>query len=111
MELSTQIVNSVTVIAVVGEVNAATAPELDRLIREQQAQGRYRLVIDLSRADYVSSAGMRVLLVGGKTCRRQGGDLRLAGLPAPVREVLDMAGFTSLFEIREDVAAAVASFE
>lgn len=110
MELSTTTIDAVTVIAVQGEVNAATAPELDKEIREQQAAGNYRLVIDLSQAGYISSAGMRVLLVGLKGCTRQGGDLRLAGLPEPVKEVFDMAGFSPLFELFDDVDAARASF-
>jgi anti-sigma B factor antagonist len=110
MELNKETIDAVTVVAVVGEVNAATAPSLDRLIREEQEGGQFRLVIDLSQAGYVSSAGMRVLLVGGKSCRRNGGDLRLAGLPEPVKEVFDMAGFSSLFELFDDAEAAVVSF-
>jgi len=60
---------------------------------------------------YVSSAFLRVVLSMARNIRQQGGDLRLANLQPPVQAVFDLAGFSELFEIYDDVHAAVASYQ
>lgn len=57
------------------------------------------ITLDLSRVDYVSSSGLRALLVAGKALRPAGRRLALAALQPQVREVFDIAGFSALFEI------------
>jgi anti-sigma B factor antagonist len=110
MDLSTKKVDAVTVVTVIGEINAATSSMLQELLEEQQAEDRHQLLVDLGQAPYVSSAGLRVLLGGLKVARRSGGDLRLLGLQGPVREVFDIAGFSTLFKIYEDMEGALGSF-
>lgn len=110
MDLTTTKVDSVTVIAVTGEVDAATAPFLEQEIHAQQQREVHHLIVDLTQVTYVSSACLRVLLGGLKFSRRAGGDLRLAGLQPAVREVFDMAGFSNLFQIHPDRQTAIDSF-
>ena len=61
--------------------------------------GETRLVIDLSRVDYVSSAGLRVFLMAFKRLTADGGKIVLCSLQEPVRQVFDIVGFYSMFPI------------
>jgi anti-anti-sigma factor len=100
----------VTVIAVTGSVDAATASVLVASFREQLGGGATRIVGDFSRVDYTSSAGLRALLETVKETRQRGGDLRLAAVQPDVLRVLDLAGFTTILKLYGDTEEAVASF-
>jgi anti-sigma B factor antagonist len=100
----------VTVIAVVGSVDGATAPALVASFRERVGEGCIRIVSDFSGVDYTSSAGLRALLETVKEARLRGGDLRLAAVQPDVRRVLDLAGFTGILKLYGDIEEAVASF-
>jgi anti-anti-sigma factor len=100
----------VTVIAVAGSVDSATAPALVAAFRENVAGGRIRIVGDFAGVDYTSSAGLRALLETVKEARQRGGDLRLAAVSPDVRRVLELAGFTSILKLYAGVDEAVESF-
>ena len=73
--------------------------------------GEKAIVLDMSSINYVSSAGLRVLLVAAKKCKSTGHRLALCGLAPEVRMVFDISGFLALFSIypsQEDAVAAVA---
>ncbi|MBN1485321.1 MAG: STAS domain-containing protein [Chloroflexia bacterium] len=110
MELSTERIDTVTLIKLCGDVDANTARDLEQTLSEEQAADHHQLILDMSEVDYVSSAGLRALLGGLKVARSSGGDLRLAALQEPVREVFDISGFSTLFEIFADRQAGLESF-
>lgn len=64
-------------------------------------------MLDLLDTEYLSSAGLRVLVAMSKAAKQGGGELKLAQLAQRVREVLDLAGLTPVFHIYEDVVEAV----
>jgi anti-anti-sigma factor len=97
----------VAVVVLVGRIDAYTAPEAETALAAASADGRH-LVVDLSGADYISSAGLRVLITLVKRSRAEAFELRLCGLQPPVLEVFDIAGFTQLFEIRDSRDEALA---
>ena len=66
------------------------------------------VVIDMTEVAYVSSAGLRIMLIGGKTAKATGKAFSLAGLKPAVAEVFKMSGFDRLLTIHPDVAAATA---
>jgi anti-sigma B factor antagonist len=107
MEISVDKQGDVTIVAVVGSVDALTASALTAQLSELIAENNVRLVVDLSRVDYVSSAGLRTVLGALKESRSRGGDLRLAGAQPNVNKVLQMSGFNSILKAYPDVAAAV----
>jgi anti-anti-sigma factor len=86
------------VIAVGGRVDAETAPQFEAHILELIAGGHLRLVIDLGDLDYINSSGLRALLVAGKRLKSQGGRLLLAAPRELVRQVLQISGFSNMFE-------------
>lgn len=73
------------------------------------AAGRDTLVLDFSRLDYISSAGLRVLMLAAKQARAQGGRIVVAALQPVVREIFEISRFNMVLETQESVDAALAS--
>ena len=116
MEITHKRFNRVDLLAIDGRMDAASAPQLKQQIDSLFDQGRYRLVLDLAGLEYIASPGLRVLIEARKRARDwkltdlEGGDVRIANLPPRIKEVFDLTGFTSLFEIYNDTLEAVGSF-
>lgn len=110
MEIKDRQIGNVTIISLIGSIDAMTAPKITEFIQGQIAKGNIRLVADFSGVDYTSSAGLRVLLGAIKESRAQSGDLRLAGVRPDVFKVLNLSGFTNILKKFDDVDAAVISF-
>jgi anti-anti-sigma factor len=108
VEISTTSHGDATVIAVSGRVDSATAPQFQAHILELIAGGRLRLVVDLGGLDYIGSTGLRALLVAGKRLKPQGGRLLLAAPRELVRQVLQISGFSGMFETYATTEEALA---
>ncbi|GAA2752364.1 STAS domain-containing protein [Kitasatospora cinereorecta] len=94
--------DGVTVVELEGEITSVTSAELQRsLLPLVEAAGR--TVLDLSRVPYISSAGLRtLLLVHRNAVRKQTGTV-LVGLTAEVRFVMASTGFLDFFDVRESI--------
>lgn len=116
MEITHKRFNRVDLLTVKGRLDAMNAPQLKQQFDALFDQNRYRVVLDLSDLEYVASPGLRVLIEARKRARDwkitdlEGGDVRIANLPQRIKEVFDLTGFTSLFEIFPDATEAVGSF-
>ena len=82
-----------------GRLDSSSSPELERILTEQLDAGAQRLVFDFTSLDYISSAGLRVVLLAGKKLRASKGKMVLVGLQDMVREVFEMSGFLALFAV------------
>jgi anti-sigma B factor antagonist len=111
MNLATSQHKRCDLIKVSGRLDNALATRLGDALNAIIEAGRFNIVVDMGEVEYISSAGLHVLLDAQKTCKRWNrGEVVLADVPQPVREVLDMVGFTPLFRFFDDSAAAVGSF-
>jgi anti-sigma B factor antagonist len=110
MEINSERQDNVTIVRPVGFVDAVTSGALADALNGQLKAGNSCLVVDLDRLDYMSSAGLRVLLAAVKDARRQGGDLRLANAKAEVSQVLEMSGFTKVLQVYATLGEAVGSY-
>jgi anti-sigma B factor antagonist len=111
MEITTKQLKRVDVVTVSGRVDSSTAQELDEALKSILEAERYRICMDLSGLEYISSAGIKVLISVLKTCKRWNrGDLRLSNMLPRIAEVFDLAGLTPLFKIYPDIVEAVGSF-
>lgn len=108
MDISEINEGSVLIVAVSGRVDSGTAKQLEEVLPERM-QNTPQLVLDLADVQYVSSAGLRVMLKAAKIARGNGNKLVLAGLAPPVREVFHVSGFEAIFRIADDRAAALAA--
>ncbi len=108
MEITTQRFKHCDLIGIKGKVDSYTAPELIKAIAAVNNAGRYRIVIDMSKLEYMSSAGFRALLLGQRTCKRYNrGEIVLSAVPKRILDAFDLTGFTPLFKFYDDITAAV----
>ena len=107
MDIREETRGDVCVVVAAGRLDSNSAAALEAVL-PARTQANPKVVLDLSEAPYVSSAGLRVLLIGAKAARAAGHKLVLCGLSPSVREVFDISGFTSIFAIEPDVDSALA---
>ena len=107
MEMLVSQHNAICVVALQGKLDAITAPTCEQRLAELIAEGATRLVIDCAALAYISSAGLRSLLVTAKALKAKGGKLLLANVQGSVRTVLEMSGFGTIFAMHDSVAAAL----
>ena len=81
----------------VGEINSVTAPELEEVIKND-LNGVKVLIFDFSELEYLSSAGLRVLLVAQKLMNKKG-PMSLRNVNSNVMEILDITGFSNVLDI------------
>ena len=92
-----------------GRLDAVTVPPVETAFDQQVAAGHVRLIIDLTHVTYISSSGLRVLLRVRRQTQAAGGDIALYAMNERVAEVFEMIGFSKLFRIFPDAAAAAAA--
>lgn len=100
METATTIDGSSATIALVGNLTVATTPDLEAAFAELP-EGVADITLDLSRLDYVASAGLRVIVSQAKKARENGGSVRLENPNDEVMEVLDVTGLVEILEITQ----------
>ena len=110
MEISVSPYKHCDLVKAKGRVDSYTAPQLAEAFNSVTDAGRYKVAFDMSELDFLSSAGLRVLINTQKTCKRYNrGELVLVNIPENIYAALDLAGFIPLFKIYDDVLTAVGS--
>ena len=111
MEVTTTSFKRSDVVKATGRVDSQTAPQLAGAFKAVTDAGRFRLVFDMGEVDFVSSAGLRVMIDTQKTCKRWSrGELVLVAVRPEIHSALDLVGFLPLFRIFDDVTEAVGAF-
>lgn len=110
MDITVSEMRRVTLIEVNGRIDSTNATKLGEALNEQIDAGRHQLVVDLAQVDYMSSAGLRELVAAVKKLRKISGDLRVASPSSRVREVLDLAGLDTIFQMFTTQVEAVGSY-
>jgi len=95
------------IVSVAGRMDAVSAPDFDRRCEDWLVDGQTLFVLDFSGLEYISSAGLRSLLVLAKKLTARKGQVVIAALKDVVREVFTISGFGSIFLIAESVEAAL----
>ena len=98
MELTSKKDGNELTVCLSGELNTLTAPELAALI-DKELGGVQTVVLDFTNCDYVSSAGLRVLLGTFKQMKAAGGDMKLANVGENFLDVLQNTGLDAVFGI------------
>jgi len=111
MEITTQEFKHCELIAIKGRVDSSTAPQLAQALEAMNENGKYKLVVDMTGLEYMSSAGFRALLAAQRNSKKYNrGEVVLVNVPDRIREALELAGFTELFKTFNDTIAAVGHF-
>lgn len=107
MEIRTSTVDSVTVISLNGDLDSKSAPAVqERILPSLPADDR--ILLDLSEVAFVSSAGLRTMLLVYRQAQCVNSAVALVGLTAELRAVLSATGFLSFFVCADDVSKGVA---
>jgi anti-anti-sigma factor len=101
---------AVSILRVSGYVDTTTSPDLERRLQALLKEKRFHIVVDLASVEYISSAGWGIFISEIREIRENGGDLKLAGMIADVREVFDLLEFENILKAYADSEQAVASF-
>ena len=89
--------NGILTLAIEGRLDTVTAPELEKVVNEETADVR-ELILDMKGLEYISSAGLRVLLAAQKKMNKQGA-MKLTAVCDAVMEVFEMTGFADILTI------------
>ena len=99
MELKKEINGNTLNVSICGHVDATTAPELEKSVAGDAAKVN-KIVFDFEKVEYISSAGLRVLLSIHKLMSSKGGEFILTNVSGDVKNVLEMTGFLSFLKVK-----------
>ncbi len=109
MDIQTRKEANATIVSVTGKMDAVTAPEYEKLLRQLMEEGEKSFVNDFSGLVYISSAGLRSILATAKALKAVQGRLLFSGVTGPVKDVFEISGFGSLFQMYDSPDAALKS--
>lgn len=92
-----------------GRVDSNTAQSLQTTVIGRIQEGAKRVVMDLTDTKYISSAGLRVILMAGKQIKAAGGTFVLCGMQPSVHDVFEVTGFLRLFTVSDTREEAVSA--
>ncbi|NMC29397.1 MAG: STAS domain-containing protein [Pelolinea sp.] len=111
MEIKTTPLKRCTLLEVNGRIDSSTAPRLADIFNEITEGGEFHIVFDMGNVEFISSAGLWVMVTAQKKCKRfNRGEVYLAGVPKRIHEAFDLAGFIPYFKVFDSSAEAVGSF-
>ncbi len=102
LEVRKENTGNVTVIIPKGSIDPLTVDEFERALEESLKEGKVKLVLDCSFLDYISSAGLGVLIGHIEEIREKGGDLVICCTSTKVYQIFDLLGFTKIFKFFPD---------
>ena len=102
--------DGLSIIGVDGFLDAHTAPEFEQAIQAEIDAGHLRIIVNCEKLTYISSAGLGVFMSFVEEIRERGGDIKICGLIPKVKQVFEILGFQAIYDILDDVPAAVRRF-
>ena len=110
MEISTRQHGHAWIVTLAGSLDSMTSPKAQQELEAILSGGAQRIAVDFSALDYISSAGLRVLLGVAKKVKATGGAVRTFGLNQTVREVFDISGFSAILPVFPTESEALKGF-
>ena len=99
MEISSEFLNDVKVVRLEGNLDTNTSSSAQEFLNSAIDEGAAKIVVNFEKVDFVSSAGLRVLLATAKRLGSSGGTLRVCGLNETVSEVFEISGFSTILSV------------
>ena len=110
MEIIEEIQGDIKIFRVNGHLDSNTSQLLEDKLFETISDGSKRIIIDFNDLNYISSAGLRVMLTATKVIKREGGQIMLCCMQEFVKEVFEIAGLGSLLRIAGTMEEALKAF-
>jgi anti-sigma B factor antagonist len=112
MKATTRQVDSITVIDVSGRITLGEGcTQLRQLIRDLLGKGTKNILVNLADVSYIDSSGIGELVSAFTAVSNQGGQLKLLNLTKKVHDLLQITKLYTVFDVHDDEAKAIASFE
>ena len=111
MEITHKEESGILFIAIKGQLDVVTAPSAEKSINEILERGGDRLLFDFSELEYLSSAGLRVVLSAAKKIKRREGRIVLCAMQGYVKEIFEVSGFTSIIPTKDTVESGIAELQ
>lgn len=108
LHIDIETIDLATVVHLVGDIDGSTAPEAQAKILPLAEPG-CKIAVDMGGVAYMSSAGLRLLLVTYRTIKGQGGEVVLVRLPADLKDTMEMTGFLDFFQYVETLDDGLAA--
>jgi anti-sigma B factor antagonist len=109
-EVTKKIQNDVAILYLKGFLDAHTAPDLEKAIRELMEENSFSILVNFGNLDYISSAGLGVFMGFIEEIREQQGDIRMSNMTSKVYKIFDLLGFPKLYKIFSEEDEALASY-
>ncbi len=110
MQIGTRLVDDMTVVDMTGRLDSATSGDAhDELVRIAKS-GVSKVVLNLDKMEYVSSAGLRVILTAAKLLKSSSGEMKICHANGVVKEVLETSGFDHIIDIYDHENDAIEAF-
>ncbi|MCW7754254.1 STAS domain-containing protein [Desulfobotulus sp. H1] len=110
MEITSIKKEGAVIVSVQGRMDAVTSPAYENAMKEL-IEKESLFILDCNGLDYISSAGLRVILATAKTLKGKSGKIVMANVNGTVREVFDISGFGSIFTMYDSTDAALADLK
>jgi anti-anti-sigma factor len=110
VEVTTRDENDVKVVQIEGELDTGSSPEAQKQLDQLRERGAKKILLNMAKLDFISSAGLRVLLATAQELKHDGGDLRVCSLNESVKEIFDLSGFSTLLMVLDNEEKALSGF-
>lgn len=110
MEINEIKKDNCTIIGITGRLDTTNYSILENKLMDMIANQQDRILVECSKMDYVSSSGLRILLMALKKITQSKGKFVLCGLQDNIREIFEISGFTNIFEIHPGQEEALKVF-
>ncbi len=110
IEIAQERGNGALVLLPVGRLDSANASAFESIVMDHISNGEQHLIVDCSRLGFISSSGMRVLLIAAKKLNASKGKLVLCTMQDHIHEVFHISGFDQIIPIRDSRQSAIAVF-
>ncbi len=110
LSMDTDNTKSVTVMTVKGRVDSETAPEFEHAVLQLIDDKRSKIILNMQRVEFLSSAGLRAMVKALKGAQSCGGDVRLVSVPEPIQGILLTVGMNQMFKMFATTEEALVGF-
>jgi anti-sigma B factor antagonist len=111
MKIVTRMIEGVTVVHMTGRIELGEGSAAVRdVVHDLLAKGRTKILLSLADVEYIDSSGLGALVSAYTSVQKEGGELKLVYLTKKVHDLLQMTKLYTVFDVKEDEAAGIASF-
>lgn len=110
MQIDTRLVDDMTVIDMTGRLDTSTSGDASVEMVRIAESGVSKVVLNLDKMEYVSSAGLRVILTAAKILKSSNGEMKICNANGVVKEVLETSGFNHIIDIYDHENDAIEAF-